>query len=345
MAGEADKLLEWLRPDYVWWVLGAPLLLLVGLVGLLARKRALARLVSARHRLRFLPSYSGLRAILRVLLAAGAVFLLALSLLGPVRGYSLREFERKGLDLVFVVDTSRSMLVQDLAPDRLTRAKREIRGLLEELRGDRAALLAFAGDVRQTAPLTHDRHTLGAFVETLSTDDNTQGGTNIGAALRSALDLFDGRQGAHEAIVLITDGEDLEEEGLNIAEQAAETGIKVFVLGMGTVEGGKIPAGRGFVRDETGSEVVSKLESKTLRDIAEASGGTYLSARDAAFPLLELYEKRITELEAANLWAGKLRVPHDRYQWPLVLAVICMLLEVGLREKSFRLTTNKGMGR
>jgi Ca-activated chloride channel family protein len=324
---------SWLRPEAAAWLLAAPALLAAGLWSLGARRRAVARLVEARHLARFVPGHSRGRAAARALLSAGGALFLALALLGPVRGYSLREVERKGLDLVVCLDTSRSMLVEDLRPNRLERAKREVLGLLDRLRGDRVALLAFAGDVRTVAPLTHDRTTLGVFLRTLTPEDNLVGGTNLGAALGTALELFDGRTGASEAIVLLTDGEDLEGEGLAVAQTAAERGIRVYVVGMGTVEGGKIADGaRGFVRDESGAEVVSALDDRTLEAIADATGGAYLSASRSALPLEELYEKRISRLETRALWAGRERIPHDRYQWPLALGLACLLGLASLRE-------------
>jgi len=325
---------SWLRPADLAWLLLAPVLVGFGLWSLRARRRSLGRLVDARHLERFAPRRSRLVHLARVLLAVAATFFLALSLVGPVRGYSLREVERKGLDLVVCLDTSRSMLVEDLRPNRLERAKREIQGLLEKLEGDRVAVLAFAGDVRRVAPLTHDRHTLSAFVSTLSPRDNLVGGTNLGAALEAALELFDGRTGSHEAVVLLTDGEDLEGRGLEVARTAAERGIRVYVVGMGTEGGGKISDGvAGFVRDEAGDEVVSALDGTTLEAISDETGGAYLSAARSALPLEELYDKRMSQLEARALWAGRERIPHDRYQWPLVLAFACMLIEVSLRER------------
>jgi Ca-activated chloride channel family protein len=229
------------------------------------------------------------------------------------------------------------MLAQDLKPDRLGRAKREIRGLLEHLQGDRAALLAFSGDVRDAAPLTHDRKTLATFVDSMTPEDNLRGGTDIGGVLTRALELFDGRTGAHEAIVLLTDGEDLEGHGIEVAKQAHARNIKVYVVGMATTEGGKIPDGtRGFVRDESGKEVVSKLGRESLTSIAEETGGAFIAADASPTPLEEMYDKRISQLEGRELFAGKERIPHDRYQWPLALAAGCMLIEVSLRERRGR---------
>ncbi len=323
-----------LRPGLGAAALAGPLVLALGAIGLRLRARARARLVSLEQQPRFLPRFSENRARTRVALAAAAALLLGFALVGPVRGYTLREVHRRGLDLVLCVDTSRSMLVQDLKPDRLTRARREVSGLLDRLKGDRAAILAFAGDVRDVAPLSHDRATLKAFAATLTPEDNLKGGTDLGAALERALSLFDGRTGAHEAIVVITDGEDLEGHGLEMARKARERGIRVYLAGMGTAEGGKIPDGsRGFVKDEDGKEVVSRMNGASLQAIADATEGAYLPADASPIPLEELYEKRISRLEGRELFAGKERTPHDRYQWSLVLAIACMLVEAALRER------------
>ena len=323
-----------LRPLFALAILAVPLLFGIAWWGLAARRRDRSVLVAPRHQSRMMPGFSPGMAKLRVAFALVATFFLGVALVGPVRGYSLREVQRKGLDIVLCVDTSRSMLVQDIKPDRLQRAQREVRGLLDSLEGDRAALLAFSGDVRQVAPLTHDRTTLASFVEDLSVEENQVGGTNLGAAIDAGLELFDGRTGAHEAIVLITDGEDLEETGLAAAARASEQGIRVYVVGMGTERGGKIPDGRnGFVRDETGAEVVSALAGESLEAICEETGGTYLSSGMSATPLQEIYEKRLTRLEARDLVSGKERVPHDRYWAFCAIAMVCMLIEAGVRER------------
>lgn len=327
-----------LRPAQLVWLAAAPVLLLVGLWSLRRRRTELERLVDARHARRFLPDFSRRRAAARIVLASLALALAAFAATGPVRGYTARAVQRRGLDLVICIDTSRSMLVRDLRPDRLTRAKREVTGLIERLRGDRVALVAFAGDARDVSPLTHDRTTLRALLERVDTEENVKGGTDLGAALNHALQLFDGRSGAHEAIVMLTDGEDLEGRGLEAARTAAERGIRIYVVGMGTDGGGKIPQvssdGReSFVADESGEEVVSALVGDTLQAIAQASGGEYIAATRSATPLEELYIARINRLEGRDLEGGVEYLPHDRYQWFLGAAALCMLVEAGLRER------------
>ncbi|HRV81560.1 MAG TPA: VWA domain-containing protein, partial [Planctomycetota bacterium] len=142
------------------------------------------------------------------------LILLGIALLGPTQGFALLPVQRKGIDIVVCLDTSRSMLAQDVGENRLQEAKKELKSLMDVLQGDRMALVAFSGDVRQVAPLTRDMRTLAWFLDSLGPKDNRLGGTDLGGAIDSALELFDGRSGAHEAIVLVTDGEDLEGQGL-----------------------------------------------------------------------------------------------------------------------------------
>ncbi len=330
-----------LRPSGLVCLVGALLLLGLGWWALARRRTALGLLVSQRHQARLVQGYAPARARTRLLLAAAACALLALALAGPVRGFTTRQVQRRGLDLIVCLDTSRSMLVRDLRPDRLTRAKREVAGLIDRLKGDRVALVAFSGDARDVAPLTHDRTTLRALLDSVTPADNVQGGTDLGAALQRALALFDGRSGAHEAIVLLTDGEDLQGRGLEVAQTAAERGIRVYVVGMATAEGGKIPLAEAdgrenFLRDSAGQDVVSALGTDSLTKIATTTGGEFLSAKSSAAPLEELFEKRISKLEGVARTTGELHVPQDRYQWALLAAVVCALAELAISERARR---------
>jgi Ca-activated chloride channel family protein len=242
------------------------------------------------------------------------------------------------LDLVVCLDTSRSMLARDLKPSRFERAKREIQDLLEVARGDRIALIAFSGDTRDVAPLTRDTNVLSGLTAKIEIEDNRLGGTDLGAALERALELFDGRSGAHEAVVILTDGEDLSGRGAEVAAEAERRGIRVFVVGIGTEAGGKIPVvdERGkesFLRGPDGEEVVTRLEGGGLERLAKQSGGSYRSTEQAPRPLVELYEKRIARLDRRDIEGGLERVPLERFQWPLALAVALILVQTALSER------------
>lgn len=330
------------RPEWLLLLLVAPLCVLLGLWSRARSNRARA-LLASEHQLPklFEESHRG-RGRWRLAYGVLGLFWMSLALLGPVRGYVLRDVPRRGLDLVLCLDTSRSMLVEDLGRSRLDEAKRQIGALLDVLRGDRVGLVAFSGDVRKVAPLTRDRETLRWFLEALDPNDNRLGGTDLGLAIEEALTYFDGRSGAHEAIILVTDGEDLEGRALEVAQLAAARDIGVYVLGMGTETGGKIPDGNGaWVTDMDGREVVSRLDGTSLHTIAEATGGLFVSADASVLALSQLYDRGIGQLEGRTYQDGKERVPYDRFQWPLVLAVLCIGIEIALSERRRKIARDR----
>jgi len=323
----------------LWPLFGLVLVfVLLGVVSSSLRRAALKRLSDNELLAVLSANYSRNRARLRLCLEATSAALIVLAILGPVRGYTEIPVNRKGLDIVICLDTSRSMLARDLAPDRLERARREVRGLLENLAGDRVALVAFSGNAREVAPLTRDRNALLSFLDRISPVDNRMGGTSLGAALERSLTIFDGRTGAHEAIVVLTDGEDLEGEGLTVARRAKEQGIGIYVVGLGTEQGGKIPiVGRDgverFLRGPDGEEVLTRLDRESLAQLATVTDGAFLTTSDSATPLEEIYHKRIGKLDRREMGGGDERVPHDRYQWALVPGVLLALLALGTRER------------
>jgi len=331
--------LEWLRPELAFGFVLAAVVVAGSWFAIRARTRRAANLAIAVRRAPLLgPSRVG-RDRFAALAVGCAAILGAVALVGPGLGHVERTVERRGVDLVVCLDVSRSMLARDERPDRLSRAKREVQGLLDRLAGDRVALIAFAGEAQRIAPLTADRRALGQLVETAQPDDLAIGGTDLGRALELALELFDGRSGAHEAVVLVTDGEDLEGRAAEVAERAGRAGIRVYVVGVGTPEGGKIPTqderGReSMVRGADGAEVITRLEPATLERLAEASGGEYLSTQTSPTPLEELYLRRISKLEGQGYAGGIERLPLDRYQWPLGAAIA--LLAVGFLAQGAR---------
>jgi len=341
---------SWVRVEFWPWVLLGILPVALAWLAMGSRRAMLKRIADPRHLGKLFPGLArkagpsrdlarwiSRRGLWRGVLAGVALALAAAALLGPVRGYALVPVATRQIDVVVALDTSRSMMVEDVQPNRLDRAKNEVSALFDVMQGERVGLVAFAGLARNVAPLTKDTETARYFLERLTPDDNRKGGTDIGAALRLALERLDGQNGTNQAIIIVTDGEDLGEAGLDAAQEAAERKVKVHVLGMGTATGGKVPDGLGgYVVDPTAEggprEVVSKLESESLEAIAKATGGIYLQAKGRVLPLEELYRRAIAPMEGRDLVDGKERVPRDRYQWPLLLALLALMLEGSLRE-------------
>ncbi len=270
----------------------------------------------------------------------GACLLALLAALQPTWGEGARTLERRGADLLICLDVSRSMLAPDLAPTRLERAQQDIRQLCERARGDRFGLVACAGEAQLIVPLTRDLESFASLAEAAGPLSVGRGGTDLGAALACALEALGGRSGEHEAVLLLSDGEDLEGRGAEVARACRERGITVHCVGFGSALGSKIAlaeaGGEAFLRDRSGAEVVSALDAAGLRRIAEAAGGEYLEAAATAAPLLDLYEARVLEGARRAFEAEVLRGRENRFQWPLAAALLLWLLELLLTDRRRR---------
>ena len=318
------------------WPAALPALLLVPLAwwGLReldrARARRLVRLVGPRTRRLAAELSEDRRRVSRALWTGG----LALALLAaaqPLLGVEVRRVEHRGVDLFVCLDVSRSMLAGDLQPSRLESAHGEIRALADRVRGDRVGLVAFAGEARLCVPLTRDMDTFAELAELTDPLSVERGGTDLGAALDAAREAFEERSGRHEAILLVTDGEDLEQRGLRAARACHEAGIAVHCAGFGSPRGSKIavgsPSNESFLRDRAGEEVVSAMDPAGLRRIAEATGGSFADAQASPRPLVELYRTRVLPMARKSFSAEERRERKNRFQWPLLLALAFWILE------------------
>jgi Ca-activated chloride channel family protein len=274
--------------------------------------------------------------ILRSASLLGALILMILALAGPRWGSHYQEVSQKGVDIMIVLDVSRSMLVEDVEPDRLERAKREISDFIRVVQGDRLGLVAFAGAAFTQCPLTLDYGALAMFLTALSPDMVPAPGTDLGAALQTAVSSFDSTSETDKVILLITDGEDNENRGLQAAREAAKKGIKIFVFGIGDPSGGPIPSANGkggFKKDAEGQLVLSRLNEAGLKEIASATGGTYVRSMAGDLDLDILYFEGIKQrTEAADLKSGKIKVYEERFPLFVLAAFILLLLEGLIRE-------------
>lgn len=299
------------------------------------RRRALiARIVAPKLRSLLAGNTSPFRRWLRAACVLGALGLLAVTLAGPQLGYDTLEVPHRGRDVIIAMDVSRSMLATDVAPTRLQRAKLLAEDLVGELGSDRLGLVAFAGSAFLQAPLTLDHGAVLAAVDELDTELIPKGGSNIAAAIRSCAEAFGKAEGFSRAIVVISDGEELDADGLEAARQAGAAGIRIFTVGVGSEEGSEIPLGPGeFVRDQSGKVVQSRLDAGRMREIAEVTGGFYLPLDEDAARLLST--EGIGRMQEVEMSASASRRPIERYQWPLgaAVALLCLQALVGERRR------------
>jgi len=271
-------------------------------------------------------------------LLLAALALLVLALLRPRLGFRWEEVQRRGVDVMVAVDVSRSMLADDVKPNRLERARREVKDLVRLLRGDRIGLVAFAGDAFVQCPLTLDASTFLLFLDELSPRSTGRGGTALAEALRRVTAGFDAESPARRVAVLITDGEDHEGDLEGAVEEAEEKGVVVYTLGVGTAEGALIPlgsngSGANFLKDKEGQVVKSRLDEAGLERIALATGGAYARTSGAGRELETIYHERIAKLEGVQLAGTRQRRAEERFQWPLGLAVLLLVVEALVAER------------
>jgi Ca-activated chloride channel family protein len=274
------------------------------------------------------PRFAVRRRLLRDALLSAAVLLCVVALAGPQVGTWMRTVQERGVDVMVVLDTSRSMLAADVTPSRLERAKREVRGLLDRMRGDRVGLVGFAGDARLVCPLTADPASFRLFLDDVDTTTSGRGGTAVAEGLDLAIESFDPDVSTARVVLLLTDGEDHHSDppATEIAYKARARGIPVHVVAFGTAEGSVIPLaerrGRSdVVRDASGQPVISRPDEALLERIASIGDGAYLSAARTAFPLDELWEKRISVMQGVTRSTAGRREGVNRFQWALALAL------------------------
>lgn len=303
-----------------------------------ARHQLLAAFIDARLLSTLTVGVSPRRLKIRFALLVLSVVALLFALARPQWGFDWDKVEQRGLDIVIAIDTSKSMLATDIAPNRLVRAKLAALDLMQQARTDRLGLVAFAGDAFLTCPLTIDDTAFRQSVDSLDVNTIPQGGTAIATAINTALRAF--KEGDHfKALVLFTDGEDNDNEAgaLQAAQGAGKAGLKIFTIGIGTAAGDLLRAtdangNSDYVRDPSGNVVKSHLNENLLKQIAGATGGFYLPLGPQTVDTL--YERGLAPLPKSAAQEKLIRRYHEQYQWPLAVAIGLLLLEMLLPDRS-----------
>lgn len=264
---------------------------------------------------------------LRLKLRAAALSLLAVALAGPQFGVELVETRSDARQVVVAVDVSLSMKATDVKPDRLERAKAALSLLIDQLKGERVGVVAFAGDAQVICPLTQDADAAKQLLGALEVGAVPTPGTAIGTALRTSTALL-GRYPGAKAVVLLTDGEDHKSDPVGAAREASAAGVRVFAVGIGTPDGEPIPTeGGGYHKDAKGSTVVSRLDEGALAQIARDTGGAYYRTTPGEDEVADIV-RRVKEGDAAKGLSGTANLWRDRYQWPAGLAFLLLLIEL-----------------
>jgi Ca-activated chloride channel family protein len=327
---------NWGNVNLLYWLpLAIPLMW--GLGALLRRRRlALEQLVAPAMLPVLAPHWNPARASIRLLLRMLALTLLVVALARPQWGFYWEEVRRQGLDLMVVLDTSRSMMASDIKPSRLQQAKWGVRDLLRNLRGDRVGLVPFAGSSLLQCPLTIDYAAFTMTLDDLYSGIIPRGGTAIEQALRQAIESFPADGTADRVILLITDGEDHEGDPLDLIPALKEKNIRVYTIGIGTLEGEMVPGADGqgaYFKDRQGQIVKTALKEDVLQKLALATGGTYVRSAPGDTGLARVFNESITNLKRSEQESRTAKIFEERFVWAIAAALLLLAGEALLSDR------------
>lgn len=303
------------------------------------RSARLARVVASPLWSTLIPGWRPERLKQRMWIWLAALALMLVAAARPQWGFHWEEVRRRGLDIIVCIDTSKSMLAEDIKPNRIEQAKYGVRDMLKQLKGDRAGLIAFAGTAFLECPLTVDYSAFSMMLDDVRVGLIPRGGTAIGEALQTAIDSFEKRNDADKAIILITDGDDTEGDPLSKLDELKERGIRVFTIGVGSAEGDLIPVtdeqGRSsFLKDSNGQVVKTRLDEGVLSKLALQTGGAYVRAAPGDLGLDRILNQQLSQLKRSQADTKMIRSYEDRFGWFLAAALLLLVIEAGIAERA-----------
>ena len=314
------------NPQYLWLLAAVPAMMLMYALAARSRRKNIARFGNPHTVAELMPDASNARRRVKFALFTAALALAVLAAARPQLGSRLRETKSMGVEMMLVVDVSNSMLAEDFAPNRLERTKYAINKLFDGLRQERVGLIVFAGEPKVQLPITSDFRMAKAFARRISPELVEEQGTAIGKALSLAVMSFSSQSERSRAIILITDGENHEDDAVAVARRAAEQGVRIYTIGIGTPEGAPIEIGGEFVKDEEGKMVVSKLNEEMLEEIARITDGAYIRSTNQSMGLDEIVDS-INRMEKSELEVLRFEEYDERFQYMLSMSLMLLLLE------------------
>lgn len=322
-------------PHYLLLLLLIPFFFLGMGLWLWGRRRRLRRFGDEALVNELMPSWSRGKLWVRTVLLSLAFFFFVIGLSRPQIGAKLKEHKIKGAEIMIVLDVSNSMLAQDYSPDRLERAKLAISRITDKLRDDRIGLIVFAGTSFVQLPITSDYVSAKMFLNSISTESIPIQGTAIGDAISTAVRGFSAQSEHSRAIIVITDGENHEDDAVAAAKQAAEAGIKVYTIGVGSADGQPIPMNGELLKDKDGNIVVTRLDDETLRKVASAGGGAYVHAGNDEFGLTPIISD-IRKMEDEEYNSVVFEEYNEQFMYFLGIALVFFVLEMLVGDRRAR---------
>jgi Ca-activated chloride channel family protein len=322
--------------EYLWGLLLIPLLALFFVWSRISRRRALKKFGQQEILGQLMPYSSGTRPVVKFIILMLALVFFIVGIARPQFGSKLKTEKREGVELMIALDVSNSMMAEDIQPNRLERAKRAISRLVDRLKDDKIGLIVFAGDAYTQLPITTDYNSAKLFLNSVNTQIVPKQGTAIGAAIDLARKSFTPNGEANKAIIIITDGENHEDDALASAKAALDEGAIVHTIGMGLPSGSPIPVLRNgqtdYLKDRDGNVVVTKLNEQMLEQIAATGGGIYVRANNAQVGLNALFDE-INKMEKQEMETRTFSEYDDQFQYFFAVGLFLLLLEFVILER------------
>lgn len=328
-------MLNFAQAQYILLLLLIPFFFLIQALVLKMRKRRLKKLGDEALVSQLMPSYSKGKVWVRLILFSIGFFFFVIGLSRPQIGAKLKEHETKGAEIMIVLDVSNSMLAEDYSPNRLERAKLAISRLVDKLRDDRIGLIVFAGNSFVQLPITTDYVSAKMFLNSISTESVPVQGTAIGEAINTAMRSFSVQSEKSRAIIVITDGENHEDDPVAAAAQAAEMGVRIYTIGVGSPEGKPIPMDGELLKDKNGEIVVTRLDEAVLQQVAGAGNGVYVRAGNTEFGLNPIIDN-IKKMEDEKYSSVVFEEYDEQFMYFLAIALFFFVMEMLIGDRRSR---------
>ncbi|ALU75972.1 vWA domain-containing protein [Tenacibaculum finnmarkense] len=325
------------EPIYFWLFAIIPILIVVFLFVLWWKKRTQKKFTNAKMLAKIAPNSSTFKSVLKLIFFLIGISFLIISLVNPKMGTKLKTVKREGVDVVFALDVSKSMLAEDIAPNRLEKAKQIISKTIDKLGSDRVGIIIYAGNAYPLLPITTDHAAAKMFLQNANPDMVSSQGTAINEALNLAKTYYNNDEQTNRFLIVISDGEDHQDQTKELAQNISKEGVKVYSIGVGTEKGAPIPIKRngalvGYKKDHQGQTVITKRKSDVLQDIAEASQGKYIDGNKTSNPVNAI-EKIITNAQKSEFETKQFSDYKDQFQWFLGIGLLFLIIDLFFFER------------
>lgn len=322
---------------YFWGFLVLPVLLLLFLSYVYWKKKTQRKFAEIKLFKKLAPNQSTFKSNLKFLVLTLAFASFIMALVNPKLGTKLETIKREGVDIVFALDVSKSMLAEDIAPNRLEKSKRIITEIINNLTSDRVGLVGYAGSAFPQVPITTDYSTTKTFLQSMNTDMVSSQGTAISQAIDMARSYYNDDDQTNKVLIILSEGEDHDGNAENMAEQASEEGIRIYTIGVGTERGDPIPIrdnGRiqSYLKNEAGETVITKKDTETLRKIADIGNGAYIEGSSTSEAVDEILNE-LQKIEKTEFEAKQFADFESKYQWFLGFGIFLVLIDILLLER------------